>query len=150
MEILIEIIVELFLELVLNLFFEGLTEVGGHKLKKVRQKSRDSKAEKARKAGKAEPAELEPMNEETAIVVYTTLGLVLGFLSLIFFPNSFIKNETARLVYLFAGPITAGLIMSLVGRFRDSKGQEPIRLDKFVYGFLFAFALTGLRHLLAP
>lgn len=144
-----EVLIELLLELMLNLFLEGITEVGGHKVKKVRQKRRDGKAEKARQAGTAEPAELEPMNEETAIVVYTGLGLFLGYLSILLFPNSFIKNQTARLVYLFVGPMTAGLIMSMVGRLRDSKGQEPIRLDRFVYGFLFAFTLTGLRFLLA-
>jgi hypothetical protein len=39
--------------------------------------------------------------------------------------------------------------MALIGIWRDRRGQEPIRLDRFAYGYLFALSLALVRFFLA-
>ena len=36
-------------------------------------------------------------------------------------------------------------MMSLIGRWRASHGQEILRIDRFAYGYLFALALALVR-----
>lgn len=42
-------------------------------------------------------------------------------------------------------PILAGILMSARGRFLIKKQKEPIRIDSFVYGYLFALTFTLVR-----
>lgn len=147
--LLLEIFGEILLELFLNLFVEGAVEVGGHKLKKSRKKKYAARVTRARDAGELEPEPPEPFSWVISVFFYFVLGLTFGTISLLFFPNSFVKAANARLVSLFAVPIAAGMVMSLVGRARDKNGEEPIRLDNFFYGFLFALAMNLMRYYLA-
>jgi hypothetical protein len=50
---------------------------------------------------------------------------------------------------LFVTPVALGLIMVLIGKLREKKGQEKVRLDKFSYGFLFAFGMCFVRFIWA-
>ena len=162
--LLLEFFGQFLLELLLSLFFEGAVELSGHKLKKSRKKRHAARVARARDSGKQELESEEPESEELetqepglpepfswviSVFVYFVLGLVSGFISLLAFPDSFIKSGSARLISLFAAPIAAGMVMSLVGRVRDKNGEEPIRLDNFFYGFLFALAMTLMRYYLA-
>ncbi|PKL44208.1 MAG: hypothetical protein CVV41_06120 [Candidatus Riflebacteria bacterium HGW-Riflebacteria-1] len=172
--LLLEFFGQFLLELLLSLFFEGAVELSGHKLKKSRKKRHAARGARAQDSGKQELESEEPESEELeseepeseeletqepelpepfswviSVFVYFVLGLVSGFISLLAFPDSFIKSGSARLISLFAAPIAAGMVMSLVGRVRDKNGEEPIRLDNFFYGFLFALAMTLMRYYLA-
>lgn len=109
MEIILEILAELFLQLL----FEGLAEVGIHQTRSSRE-----------------------INPLLAGFGYLTFGAVLGGLSLIFFPESFIENQTFKLVNLLLTPVILGFVMLGIGRLRRRKGQATVRLEKFAFGFL--------------
>ncbi len=150
MEILFEILLflaEFVLEFFLNMIFEGVTEVGAHKVKKARQKKYDARVEKARAEGLELPEEPEEVEVISSVFIYSGLGVLFGVLSVFVFPTSFIKNQNARLAYLLLAPLAAGMMMSMVGRVRNKRGEEPVRLDNFAFAFLFAFCMAGIRYL---
>ena len=121
-----EIIVEIFLEVFLQFVLEILAEVGMHTLGFH---------------NKPHPA--------IAAIGYLLFGAVLGGLSLLFFDQSFISDPGLKLLYLFAAPVVLGLVMSLIGKVRVSRDKDVIRLEKFAFGFLFAFGLAVVRYLWA-
>ena len=152
MEILLfilEIVLDIGFEFLVSFFLGGVAEVGGHKVKKIRKKRFAAKVARARAAGEPEPEEPEPFGWFSAVLFYAVLGFLFGAASLLMFPESYIKTANGRLVYLFLAPLTVGMAMSLIGRVRNKNGEEPIRLDNFFYGFLFAFVMTLLRHYVA-
>lgn len=84
--------------------------------------------------------------------VFSTIGFVLwgamaGGLSLLVFPTSPITNLVLRKVNLIVTPLIAGGAMMLVGRLRDRRGTALVRLDRFGYAFVFAFAMAVVRFL---
>lgn len=147
--ILIEFFGEFLLQVFISFFFEGAVELGGHSLKKARKKRHEGRVARAQAAGEPEPEEPEPFSWVVAVVIYGGLGLLSGVLSIEIFPHPFVKQHNARLVMLFLAPTAVGMMMSLIGRIRDRNGEEPIRLDNFCYGFLFAFMLNFVRYYLA-
>ena len=78
---------------------------------------------------------------------YVLVGAMLGGASVLIFPNSFIPNAKLQIANLFITPILAGAAMMGVGTLRTRKGQNPIRLDSFTFGALFAFSLELVRFL---
>ena len=120
MEIILEFLAELFLQFI----FEAIADFGIHK--SVRRK------------------ELSPL---LAALGYLVFGACLGFISLLIFPESFIQAEGLKLVNLLGTPIILGFIMLVIGKVRDRKGKETVRIEKFFYGFLFAFGLALVRFL---
>ena len=80
---------------------------------------------------------------------YILLGAAVGGLSLLAFHSTMIHHSALRLVNLFLTPVVAGLVATTVGRWRRKRGQDLIRLDRFGYGFLFAFAMALVRFLYA-
>ncbi|OGK08222.1 MAG: hypothetical protein A2W80_14280 [Candidatus Riflebacteria bacterium GWC2_50_8] len=147
--LLLEIGAEILLEFGISSFFGGLAEVSEHNVKKLRKKKFDARVARARAAGEPEPEPPKPFSWAGAMAGYAILGILFGVLSLLLFPHSFIKTASGRLFYLFFAPTVAGMGMSLVGRVREKKGEEPIRLDNFYYGFLFTFAMTLVRYYIA-
>jgi len=119
----IEIIVEIFAELFLQLIIELIANFGIH----------------------AFNFEKRP-HPVVASIGYLLLGAVLGAISLFMFKDSFIQGDTMQLVNLFATPVLVGLIMSAIGKVRESRDKEVVRLEKFAYGFLFAFGLALVRY----
>ena len=82
-----------------------------------------------------------------AAIGYCLLGLFLGGLSLLVFPEPFVRSERFPGVNLIITPALTGLAMSSIGRLREKQGKYTIKLDSFVYGFLFAFAMALVRFL---
>ncbi len=119
MEIILQILAELFLQLI----FEALAEVGIHQTKRRNQ-----------------------INPVLASIGYLTFGVILGGFSLLLFPESFIESGTLKLINLIATPIILGLIMLFIGKARVKKGKETVRIEKFAFGFLFAFGLALVRY----
>ena len=84
-----------------------------------------------------------------AVIAYALLGGAVGALSVRIWPDSFVHARWARLVVLFAAPVLVGLAMSAIGAWRKRRDQELIRLDRFGYAFLFAFAMGLARFVWA-
>ena len=124
MEILFEIIFQFVGELLLQIFFEALAEIG---LRSV-----------------SEPFRKRP-NPWVAAVGYVFFGGLLGGLSLLFFPALFIESRDAQIANLVFAPVAAGAVMAAIGSWRLRRNQELIRLDRFVYGYLFALAMAIVR-----
>jgi hypothetical protein len=132
-EIIFEILVQIFLWIV-QLLFEFLLQILGEALIEFGIR------------GLREPFRRpEPLNPWLAAMGYAILGSVVGGLSLLLFPELFIKPRWLRVVNLLVTPLLAGGLMSALGAWRSKKGQELIRLDRFSYGFLFAFAMALVR-----
>jgi hypothetical protein len=121
LDILIPFVSELLLQLLTDVVFElGVRSVG-----------------RARKREPAHPA--------VAALGYFLLGSAAGGISLLIVPRHLIHVQWLKLVSLAAIPSGAGVAMSLVGRLRRRQGRELIRLDTFIYGFVFALAMTLIR-----
>jgi len=87
----------------------------------------------------------ERRNPVFAGIGYFLIGLILGGISLLVFPRSFVRSERFHGINLLITPLVAGLVMGAVGRWRARHGDTLLRLDSFVYGFLFAFAMALVR-----
>ncbi|MBC7743161.1 MAG: hypothetical protein H7061_13255 [Bdellovibrionaceae bacterium] len=122
----LEIIFGLFLELAVYTLVELLTELG------LRHSITSMKHEKK-------------VNPYLAAVGYMFIAFILGGVSILLWPQHLIKDPDVRLKSLFITPIIAGYVMSQRGRILRLKQKNPIRLDSFIYGFLFALIFSLLR-----
>ena len=125
MEVLLHALLEVFGELLLQVVFEALAESG---LRIVRRRTPPT-----------------PPPAWLAAVGYVALGAACGGLSLWPFPHFFVETEDGRVLTLILTPLLAGLAMSALGAWRRARGQELLRLDRFVYGYAFALALAVVR-----
>ena len=87
----------------------------------------------------------ERRNPVVAGLGYLLIGLILGGVSLLIFPRSFVRSETFHGISLLITPVVSGLAMGALGRWREGRGETVLRLDSFVYGFVFAFAMALVR-----
>jgi hypothetical protein len=132
-ELLFELLVpllEFLAEIVLQVVFEWLAEFGFQAVKAPFQGG-----------SKASPV--------VAVFGYAIFGAVAGGLSLLVFPSSFVASHTMRVVNLVVTPVASGALMSVLGSWRRRRGQELIRLDRFAYGMVFAFAMSVVRFVFA-
>ena len=130
MEILFEIIFGALFEIVLQIVGEALFELGFYSLAESLQRKRNR-------------------NPFVTALGYFLWGGIFGGLSLLVFPNSFIRNQEYRILNLFLTPIAAGFAMASIGALRKRKGQNLIKLDSFSYGALFALATSIVRFIWA-
>jgi hypothetical protein len=114
-------------ELLLQLVFEGLAEFGVRGVKAWRRS--------------------DPLHPVVAGIGYAGLGAALGGVSLWIWPDSFAHAPWTRWLGLVVVPILAGLAMGALGDWRARRDQELIRLDRFSYAFIFAFAMALVRFL---
>ncbi len=121
------IIIEIFGELILQVLIEALIELGFHALAAPFRK---------------------PPNPWMAGIGYGVFGVIAGGLSLLAFPHHMV-SEPWRIVNVIAVPIAAGLCMCLMGKWRQHRGQEVLRIDRFAYGYLFALSFALVRYLYA-
>jgi len=120
-QVLGEFLVELFGEAFLDLIFRGLANVISSAL--------------------AEAA--------FAPVVLLIFGLILGWLSLLFFPVHFVRAQVFHGISLFLTPTMAGTFMGLVGARLRAHDRKVIRLESFSCGFALAFGIAFIRLLFA-
>lgn len=118
-----ELIFEILGEFLVQAVLEFLAELGLHSL--------------------AEPFR-KPPSPWLAAVGYCLFGLIAGGLSLLLFPTHLVA-EKFRLLNLALTPVAVGLLMSALGAWRTRQAQTILRMDRFFYGFLFAFALALVR-----
>ncbi len=120
----LEFLVEVLGEILLQAFGEALFEIGLHSL--------------------AEPFKRQP-NPWLAALGYALFGVVVGGLSLLVAPSHFVSSGPLRWINLVVTPLAAGGLMVLMGAWRSRRGDPVLRIDKFVYGFLFALAMAAVR-----
>jgi hypothetical protein len=82
-------------------------------------------------------------------LMYLGVGLAAGFFSLLIFPHAFARSSALPGISLVITPVLGGILMSYIAWFRVRTWDWTIRLETFAYGFIFAFAMTLLRLLLA-
>ena len=124
----LEILFEILFETVLQVVFEVLAEAGLHACAQVFRKR-------------------EERNPIWAGIGYALLGLGVGGLSLLIFPQSLIHRTRYHGASLILTPLLGGMAMSAVGWIRRRKGESLIRLDTFSSGFIFAFGMALIRFL---
>jgi hypothetical protein len=83
-----------------------------------------------------------------ATLMFTLLGLGLGFLSALVIPHSLFHPSKLHGISLLISPLITGLFMGLIGRSVRRRGRSTVRIESFGYGFTFAFALAFIRFLL--
>ena len=88
----------------------------------------------------------EQANPLLAGVGYSLYGAIAGGISLLL-PKIFAAPHWMRFLNLLITPVACGLIMAYVGKFRERRGDTPMRLDTFVYGYLFALAMAVVRYI---
>jgi hypothetical protein len=126
MEIIFEGLFGFLLEFILQIFGELLVELGLRSL--------------------AEPfREQEARNPILTLFGYALLGSIVGGLSLLIFPRTFVRSESMHGIGLLITPVLAGLAMSGLGWLRNRQGKKLLRLDSFGYGFTFALGMALVR-----
>jgi hypothetical protein len=127
-EFVFEFILQILGEFILQALFEVLGELGLHSLGEVFQR---------------------PKNPALAIVGFVLWGAIAGAISLWILPTSPIHNPLFRKANLIVTPVAVGFVMMLIGKIRSRKGQDLVRLDRFGYAFVFAFAMAAVRFIWA-
>ena len=123
----IELVFQILAEFILQVLGEALVELGFHSL--------------------AEPFR-KPPNPWLAAFGYLIFGAVFGGLSLLILSTHFVI-EPWRILNLIVTPIAVGGVMSLMGCWRTRRGDDFWRIDRFVYGYLFALSFALIRFFFA-
>lgn len=129
MELIFELLFQFIFEFILQLFGEVLVELGLHTLLAAPFKDREGR------------------NPLLAVIGYVILGSAVGGLSLLIFPQSFVRSSSLHGISLLITPLLAGTAMAGVGWLRMRQGKRLLRLDSFGYGAVFAFGMALVRFL---
>jgi H+/Cl- antiporter ClcA len=136
-EILFEIVLQILgwifqivAELLLQIVGEAIADLIGHSLKGSDQRSK-------------------PTPPFWTALLYLAFGAIAGGISLLLFPNLFIRLEWLRVASLVVTPLLAGLVMAWIGSWLRNRQKSLIPLDSFAYGFCFALGMAFVRHLFA-
>ncbi len=124
----LEFLFEILGELVLQLLFEVLAEFGLRALGAPFQKT---------------------PNPWLAGFGYAAFGAATGGLSLWLVSSHLVKSETLRVLNLVLTPIAVGALMSAIGAWRTRRAQPMLRIDRFAYGYVFAFSFALIRFVFA-
>ena len=82
----------------------------------------------------------------SAIWLYLLLGILLGFLSTMIFPEHFIKDLNYQKVNLVLTPLLLAISMSLIGKMRKKTEKRVVNLNSFSYSYVFALSLALVRY----
>ncbi|MDQ8181967.1 hypothetical protein [Pelagicoccus sp. SDUM812005] len=122
LELFLEVIAEIFLQVVVEI----LADCGIHVFKR-------------------KPVQ----NPIPAAIGYFLFGCLAGGLSLLIFEGSFISDPRLKIANLILAPLVAGLAMAWIGKRRRRGGKDSVRIERFCYGFLFAFGVALIRFVWA-
>jgi hypothetical protein len=124
----VELLFQLLGELLLQAVFELLAELGVRGLEETIKR---------------------PRSPWLSAIGFLLWGAMAGVISLLIFPASPMDDPILRQLNLIATPIVVGIGMMLLGRLREKKGQQLVRLDRFGYAFIFAFSMALVRFIWA-
>jgi hypothetical protein len=80
-----------------------------------------------------------------ATVTFGLVGVSSGFLSVFLFPHHLVHPTRLHGISLLISPILTGLLMAQIGRTVRRWGRQPVRIESFGYGFIFALAMALVR-----
>jgi len=120
-------LLEFFFEILAQAAFELLAELGIRSLAEPFRRPR-------------------PVTPILAAIGYLIYGAVAGALSLLL-PKVLVISKALRLANLIITPVACGFIMTWFGRFRERRGASTVRLDTFMYGYLFALSMAVVRYI---
>jgi hypothetical protein len=126
MEFFLEAVLQFLFEVLLQLLVEVFAEIGFQSIAEVFKRR-------------------QVQNPWAAGLGHFLLGAAAGGISLMIFRATLIRSPSVRVVNLVLTPVLVGLVMFSIGRLRQKKGRELVRLDRFGYGFLFAFGMALVR-----
>ena len=112
MELIFELIFQFLGEVILQAVFEILVEFGFHSLADTIKR---------------------PRSVWLSLLGFFLWGLVAGGLSLLIFPAYAITDPTLRIANLVLTPLFLGAVMMMIGRLRQKRGQDLVKLDRFGY-----------------
>lgn len=84
-------------------------------------------------------------NRLVASIAYVLLGTMAGIVSLWIMPHSLITGHTARIVGTIVIPLLCAAAMVPISRWLGRRGAQRAASIRFLYAFLFAFAMTLVR-----
>jgi hypothetical protein len=87
----------------------------------------------------------EDRNPILAGTGYVLLGLICGGVSLLIFPDAIARSERFHGINVLVAPALAGLGMAGLGWLLERSGRRRLRIDSFVYGFIFALPISLVR-----
>lgn len=132
MEIILEILFAIFgflleglFEILAQVVFEVAAEIGLRSLVEPFRKPR-------------------PINPVLASIGYALYGAIAGGLSLLL-PRVFIAPLWLRILNLIVTPVVCGFVMAKMGKIRDRREEEIMKIDTFFYGYIFALAMALIR-----
>ena len=124
MELIFEVVFQFLFEIILQFIVELLFELGLHSLADTLKK---------------------PRNPGLSTLGFVLWGAMAGGISLLIFPTSHIVDPDLRIANLILTPTAIGVLMMLIGKFRDKRGRKLVKLDRFGYAFMFAFVMSLVR-----
>jgi hypothetical protein len=80
-----------------------------------------------------------------AAIGYLVLGLVAGVASIFLLPHHLVRPSRFHGISLLISPLVTGFIMSQVGAFLRRKDKATVRIESFLYGFIFALGIAVIR-----
>ena len=80
---------------------------------------------------------------------YICLAVLMAGISLSIYRDHLIRNNTLQIINLSLTPLLAGFLMAMNRRRLEGKDLNPIRLDSFWYGYLFALTFAMTRYFYA-
>ncbi|MCS6244479.1 MAG: hypothetical protein H2172_11565 [Opitutus sp.] len=90
----------------------------------------------------------EPARVAVKVVLSSAFAVLIGWVSVTLKPDLSISSESLRIVYLIFAPVLVGIVMSWIGRFFVSREKPRSILERFAFGWLFAFSFALTRYLL--
>ena len=82
-------------------------------------------------------------------VIYASLGLIIGCLSLLILPESFARSRSFPGISLIVAPLAAGTIMMFTDLLHQPVNEKRLQFTAFAHAFVFAFCMTLVRFLYA-
>ena len=78
-------------------------------------------------------------------VTFCIVGVSFGFISVLLFPHHLVHPTRLHGISLLISPVLTGLLMAQIGRTARKWGRQPVRIESFGYGFVFALAMGLVR-----
>lgn len=122
------------MEIIFELLFEGLFYLGGELIVELGFRSLSETV-----------APRKERNPILAGIGYALLGLIAGGLSLLIFPEPLVRSGRFHGINVLVSPAIAGLGMAGLGWLLKRSGKRRLRIDSFVYGFIFALPVSLVR-----
>ncbi len=88
------------------------------------------------------------LNRALSALIYTGVGLMAGWISVLVFPHPLVRPSTRfHGISLLISPLLAASGMSLIGSVLRRKRRRTTQIETFGYAFAFAFAMSLVRFI---